>query len=124
MNNFDNTKLLPQNLVIKQLDNHLYRIGLCLTPVSNNKKRNLINNPILIFIFLCITLTKFMLGIIIPQQNELLLRVCGDFAHFMGVKTHYNIGASLFALSVLSTQITYENRNFKSTCKILYKYIY
>jgi len=105
MENIDINKVLPQHLSIMSLDNHLYRIGLCITPYGSNKRRAFINTPIIVFINVVIYWFKFIACILIT--NEFVLRVLADFAHFMAIRVHFNLAALLFTTSCILIQITY-----------------
>ena len=45
-------QLLPHDLIVKNADKHLYRNGLSFTPISDEKRRNVLFKPIVIFIIL------------------------------------------------------------------------
>ena len=49
---------LPRHLVVKDVDDVLYRIGLCLTSVKEEPKRSLVDNPLLVFAVLSVFTRK------------------------------------------------------------------
>jgi len=49
MSDFDPKKCLPSELVIDSVDNHLYRIGLCLTTQHTIKRRKFIYKRLLFY---------------------------------------------------------------------------
>jgi hypothetical protein len=101
MNSFDANKLLPQNIVLKGAENHLYRIGLNL--ISNGpEKRSIFYNPLLLFSANVIALLKSIVSLLTPEENKKLMIIIGDFAHFFGAKTHYNV---IIILSIILTLI-------------------
>jgi hypothetical protein len=105
MDFFDANKVLPQNIVLKGAQNHLYRIGLNLKP-NGKEKRNSFYNPILILSVNIATVIKAIVSVLTPEENEKLLTIIGDFGHFFGMKTHFNIILIMATILALISQIT------------------
>jgi hypothetical protein len=106
MDSFDANKVLPQNIVIKGAENHLYRIGLNL--VSNGRqKRSNFYNPLVIFSVQIVTVTKSIVSLLTPEENERLLKIIGDFAHFIGVKTQFDVDVIITNILALTSQLIY-----------------
>jgi hypothetical protein len=103
---FDVNKPLPQSIAFNSIDNHLYRIGLSLIS-KNHKKRSRFYNPLLISSVNIICLTKCIVSLILNEDNEKLLIINGDFAHFLGSKTHLNVAGFLIFLLTLIQQFIY-----------------
>jgi hypothetical protein len=106
MESFDVNKPLPQSIAFNSIDNHLYRIGLSLIS-KNDEKRSRFYNPLLIFSVNVICLMKCIVSLILSEENEKLLIINGDFAHFLRSKTHLNVAGLLAFLSTLIQQLIY-----------------
>jgi hypothetical protein len=106
MKSFDVNKPVPQSIAFNSIDNHLYRIGLSLIS-KNHQKRSRFYNPLLILIVNTICLIKCIVSLILSEENEKLLIINGDFAHFLRSKTHINAAAFLGFLSALIQQLIY-----------------
>jgi hypothetical protein len=106
MESFDVNKPLPQSIAFNSIDNHLYRIGLSLISKSD-EKRSRFYNPLLILIVNIICLIKCIVSLILSEENEKLLIINGDFAHFLRSKTHLNVAAFLAFLLALIQQLIY-----------------
>jgi hypothetical protein len=81
MDSFDTNKILPQNILIDKADYHLYRISLNLISNRPDKKSNF-HNPLLIFSVNIALVIKSIIALLIPEENENLLKMIGNFAHF------------------------------------------
>jgi hypothetical protein len=106
MESFDVNKPLPQSIAFDSLDNHLYRIGLSLIS-KNHEKRSRFYNPLVISSVNIICLIKCVVSLILSEENEKLLIINGDFAHFLGSKTHLNVVGFLIFLLTLIQQLNY-----------------
>jgi len=106
MDSFDPTECLPANKILKAGDNHLYRIGLCHSS-NSNAKRSKFHNPILISIINLILLIKNITSLLLPEEDERLFIIFGDFAHFLGIRIHFNIACGLYTLLSLTSQLIY-----------------
>jgi hypothetical protein len=106
MDSFDANKVLPQNIVIKGAENHLYRIGLNL--ISNGRqKRSNFYNPLVILSVHIVTVIKSIISLLMPEENEKLLIIIGDFAHFFGVKTQFNVDIIITNSLALTSQLIF-----------------
>jgi hypothetical protein len=109
MESLDVNKPLPQSIAFNSIDNHLYRIGLSLIS-KNHEKRSRFYNPLLILSVNIICLTKCIVSLILSKENEKLLIINGDFAHFIGSKTHVNVAGFLaFLLAIIQQLVYYYN---------------
>ncbi len=106
MEPLDVNKPLPQSIALNSIDNHLYRIGLSLIS-KNEEKRSRFYNPLLILSVNTICLIKCIVSLILSEENEKLLIINGDFAHFLGSKTHLNVAGFLVFLLTLIQQLIY-----------------
>jgi hypothetical protein len=106
MESLDVDKPLPQSIAFNSIDNHLYRIGLSLIS-KNDEKRSRFYNPLLILSVNIICLMKCIVSLILSEENEKLLIINGDFAHFLRSKTHVNVVGFLAFLSTLIQQLIY-----------------
>ena len=73
MESFHLDQNLPPELVIYSVDNHLYRIGLCLRNNNNNKKRSFMNKPIVVFTLLLLHLIKCLIHLYIKSDSDLFI---------------------------------------------------
>ncbi len=113
MESLDANKPLPQSIAFNSIDNHLYRIGLSLIS-KNEENRNRFYNPLLILIVNIICLIKCIVSLILSEENEKLLIINGDFAHFLGSKTHLNVALIIsFILTLIQQLIYYSNTKNK-----------
>ena len=60
--------VIPPELVIKDCDELLYKIGLCLTSLRERPKRWPINNPVFIAIINLIYLSERVVSILVPES--------------------------------------------------------
>jgi len=104
MENFNSSKCLPKNMILKSAESHLYRIGLCLSS-TDSIKRSKFHNPLLVFIINCITLIKCIISLLSSEENETIFIIIGDFSYFVGIKTHYNITIAFYVLMATVSQI-------------------
>jgi hypothetical protein len=102
MDSFDANKVLLQNIILKGAENHLYRIGLNLK-YDRNKKRRIFYNPILIFSVNIAIVIKSIVRLLTHEENKKFLIIIGDFSHFLGLKTHYNV---ILIFSIFSAPIS------------------
>jgi hypothetical protein len=118
MDSFDANKILPQNIALKGAQNYLYKIGVNL--MSNGReKRSVFYNPLLIFSVNFATLIKSIASLLLSEENEKLLIIVGDFAHFFGVKTHFNVIVILTNIFALIYQLI-NYYNYKNGIKQTY----
>src|SRR5258705_13961391 len=93
MKTIDTNKHLPQNLIIKSAENHLFRIGLCLTTDNHNinsvQRRSQIYKSIFVFIIQFMYFLKSIIILLSFTENNVLLIFLGDFSHFYEIKLHY-----------------------------------
>src|ERR1700733_1571896 len=73
---------LPPELAIKSVDNHLYRIGLCLTTShpTYDKSRAFISKPIVVFLVFILSLIKYIINFSAESDDSYVLIVLGDFS--------------------------------------------
>ena len=87
----DPNRRLPQHMIIQSVDNHLYRIGLCVKRSDFSKKRSIFCNPFLVFTLMSIEWIRTFVFIIIPQKSlKTQIRFC-DFGHLSGIGILYNL---------------------------------
>ncbi len=110
MESLDVNKPLPQSIAFNSIDNHLYKIGLSLIS-KNEEKRSRFYNPLLVLSVNTICLIKCIVSLLLSEENEKLLIINGDFAHFFRSKTHLNVAAFQGFLSALIQQLIYYYNN-------------
>ena len=62
-------KCVPKELIIDRIDDILYRIGLCLTSVREQSKRDLINHPLVVSIVISMYTTQRLVTLIIIERK-------------------------------------------------------
>ena len=88
----DNIKLnerLSDDVLIKSIDKHLYRIGLSLH-LDDCEDRLIFNKPLIIIIVYVIQLCKLLLIELVFINDDLLITKLGDFGHFIGIGSQLN----------------------------------
>jgi len=115
MSDFELKKCLPSELVIDSVDNHLYRIGLCLTTQHTIKRRKFIYKPIIIFIVLWIHIIKSISDILI-EDNHWAVYLGTHYTRLLDIKIHFNIAFIFFIGISISSQIIWFN-NYKNNIK-------
>jgi len=106
MESFDANKPLPLDTAINSAESHLYRIGLNLFKI-NDEKRNIFYNPLLVFIINSIAIIKSIIALLMTEDNETISIIIGDFSHFLGLRIHFNLGSGLAYLLALTSQLIY-----------------
>src|SRR5882724_10910013 len=115
MCDFDTKKCLPSELVIDSVDNHLYRIGLCLTTQHTIKRRKFIYKPVIVFISLIINLIKCIADVLI-DDNKWAVYLGTLYTRLLDIRLHFNIGFILFLSISISSQIIWFY-NYKNDIK-------
>ena len=84
MEDFNNTKVLPEEFVDKSVANHLYRIGLCLTNDQTiSSQRKWFNKPIVVFTIFVVFLIKTIINVFTDKRNKLVLLFLGDWNYLI-----------------------------------------
>src|SRR5882724_12911957 len=103
---------LPPELVIDSVENHLYRIGLCLENNNNNKKRSFMNKPIVVFTLLLFHLIKCLTHLYIKSDSDLFIY----FAVIEEIKVFLNI-CVIFLMNFLISLIVIWFHNYMNDIK-------
>src|SRR5882724_10407118 len=103
MEDFSLRKCLPPNLVIDSVDNHLYRIGLCLTTQHTIKRRKFIYKPIII---LSILIYCFIIRIIDLYVIDMKWSIYSGLMYnkLMNMNLHFNIAVNLMIIMSISLE--------------------
>jgi hypothetical protein len=101
---FKATALLPPNDVLDSAGTHLYRIGLSLYPFGS-KRRNIFHNPILAFIMILIYWSKAITAVLLPEDNEMIFKMIGDYQYFMNGRIHMNLAVIPYMSLALISQM-------------------
>ena len=101
---------LPEHMVVTDVDDVLYRIGLCLTSDKEEPKRLFIDNPILVFIITIMFMIEKVVTCCLSEDNELVFQILGSIGHFLGIRVHFDFSFILCSiLSIVSQVINYWN---------------
>ena len=108
---FDPTLLLKPELVIKSVDSHLYRIGLCVPTDDCSVKRSFVQKPLIILIILLIETCKIIAFSSISRiENESYRLYFGDEGELSGLGNFYHlISASYVSTTICCMLIHYWN---------------
>ena len=107
MNRLKPTCLIPPELVIKDCDELLYEIGLCLTSLRERPKRWPINNPVFIAIITSIYLSERVASILVPESDRQMLLLVGETGRYFDIKVQWNLILMLTSMIGLSSQTLY-----------------
>jgi hypothetical protein len=116
--NFDPKALLPEDKIINTSGTHLYRIGLSLFP-NGLKKRKRFHNPMLILLLSLTMLIRSVIALSIPDSEEFIFLIIGDFSYMFGLKIHWNLFLILLTLLAIISQII-NYIDYKNKIKPLY----
>ena len=100
---------LPEHLVVKDMDDVLYRIGLSHSSVKEQPKRRLIDNPTFAFVITLIFMTEKVITYCLSEDNELVFRMLASTGHFLGIRLHDLFFILCSLLSLVSQLIYYYN---------------
>ena len=79
-------KCLPPELTIQSVEHILHRIGLTLHSTKSYPKRKLMFNPIFIFTFCSLFITKELIVISLDEKNDITFKVLGSVGYLLGVR--------------------------------------
>ena len=100
-------KCLPRHLVVKNVDDVLYRIGLCLTSVKEEPKRWLVDNPLLVFAVLSVFTTGKVVTCCLSEDTELVFRMTASAGYFLGIRLYFDLYYFLCSVLTLGSQLIY-----------------
>ena len=100
-------RVIPPELVIKDCDELLYEIGLCLTSLRERPKRWKINNPEFIAIINFIFLSERIVSILVPGSERQILLLVGETGRYFNLKVQWNLFFILCSMIGLSIQSVY-----------------
>ena len=106
-------RVIPPELVIKDCDELLYKIGLCLTSLRERPKRWPINNPMFVAITSMVFLCQRVISILVPESERQILLLVGETGRYFNLKVQWNMYFLLACLIGLSSQILYYYNNTK-----------
>ena len=95
MKKFNPNERLPDNWIIPSSGQHFYRFGF--SQYRNGcTDRPKLYHPLLVALVICIIIIRFMYLLATPTKTIAFHLYIGDFGHFMGMKFHTYMVASLF----------------------------
>ena len=98
---------LPRHLVVKDVDDSLYRIGLCLSSVKEEPKRLSIDNPMFAFIITFLFMIEKVVTCCLSDDNELVFRMLGSTGYFLSLRFHFDLHFMMCSLFTLVSQLIY-----------------
>ena len=103
--NFDPEECLPKHLVVKDVDDVLYRIGLCLTSVKAVPKRMSIDNPLFAFFILTIFTFEKVITCSLSEDNVFVFRMLASTGYFIGIRVYFDLYFILCSILTIVSQI-------------------
>jgi hypothetical protein len=85
---FDPKKLLPQNIILKSVYSHSYRIGLSLFQTNESVRRKDLHNPKLMFIIQLQLFIRQIISLCASEKDSQLFVYIGDFGYFYNTRVH------------------------------------
>ena len=98
-------KCLPNQIVVKDVDDVLYRIGLCLTSVRERPKRLPIDSPMFAFAITSIFMMERVITCCIGEDNELVFRMLASTGYFLGIRVYFDIFFILCSILSAGSQV-------------------
>ena len=80
------SQCLPPELTVQSVEDILHRIGFTLDSTKTYPKRKLMFDPIIIFIFCFLYLTKEVVILSLDEQNDLTFKVLGSIGYLIGIR--------------------------------------
>ena len=105
MSAFDCNKVLPNELIVKSIDDFLYEIGLCHQSVSDRTKRSKIDSPKLIFSVLSFQCIISMASLFTDDETTLILLT--DVGHYHEIKAMIDTIIIMITSMAIFNQIIY-----------------
>src|SRR5579862_4552554 len=116
---FDPKKLLPQNLILKSVDSHSYRIGLSLFQTNESVRRKGLYNPKLVFIIQLQLFIRQIISLCASEEDPQIFVYIGDFGYFYNTRVHLAAAAAFITFLGLISQILHY-LNYKNGIKPSY----
>lgn len=106
MADFDVNNCLPNELRIKSVESHLFRIGLCFENINKNSdtKRIFLNKPIVVFLSLILFSVKMIVNYCFNNGITKLSIVLGDIGNFYGISFEMTFSFILFTILCIGSQ--------------------
>ena len=99
-------KILPNSLIMLELENNVYAMGLSIKPYNDESKaRKSIYNPYLILSILLIALLRSIL--LVMSDNRKLLDILGDRNNLFGMRVYFYSFAIFTLIMILSLQLIF-----------------
>ena len=95
---------LSSDLIVEEVDDILYRIGLTFESFSVNPKRDFINHPLFAFISVLLFFIKSVILITLSDKNGIIFHFLVDMGHFIGIRRQFNYFLLVLSLITLSSQ--------------------
>ena len=113
---FNPNKCLPRHMIVPDVDDCLYRIGLCMTSVRERPIRRPLDHPFCAFIIVSIFLVQRVITCSLSDDNRLVFITLGSTGYLLGIRRHcdmFFILCSIFA--IISQLIYYYNYKMRIT---------
>ena len=80
------SRCLPPELTVQSVEDILHKIGFTLDSTKTYPKRKLMFNPIIIFTFCLLLITKEVIILSLDEQNDFTFKVLGSVGYLIGIR--------------------------------------
>ena len=103
----DIEKCLPRDMIAPNVDDILYRIGLCMTSVVERPIRLALDHPFCAFIITLLYLIQRLITCSLSDDNHMVFITLGSTGYLLGIRQHYDMFFILCSIFVLCSQLIY-----------------
>ena len=104
---FNSNKCLPRHMIVPDVDDCLYRIGLCMTSVVERPIRLALDHPFCAFIIVSIFLVQRVITCSLSDDNRTIFLLLGSTGYLIGIRRHFDMFFILCSILALSSQLIY-----------------
>ena len=101
------SRCLPPELTVQSVEDILHKIGFTLDSTKTYPKRKLMFNPIIIFTFCLMIITKEVTILSLDEQNDFTFKVLGSVGYLIGIRQIVCFDAILISLFPVNFQLVY-----------------
>ena len=104
---FNPDQCLPPHMIVPNVDDCLYRIGLCMTSVRERPIRRPLDHPFCAFIVCTIYLVTKVVTCSLGDDNWTIFLLLGSTGYLIGIRQHFDMLFILASILALSSQLIY-----------------
>ena len=102
---FNHDKCLPPHMTAPNVEDILYRIGLCMTSVVERPIRLALDHPFCAFIIVSIFLVQRVITCSLSDDNHQVFIALGSHGYLLGIRQHMDMFFILVNYIILNTLI-------------------